>query len=235
MQEASPIIDDPATRLEGVRDRIDRAARAAGRRPEEVTLIAVSKTFPAETLRAAYVAGQRHFGESYVQEALSKMDALADLPDMVWHFIGPLQSNKTRPIAERFHWVHSVDRLRIADRLSAQRPSGLPPIQVCLQVNVSGEATKSGVPPEALPELADAVAALPRLTLRGLMTLPEPTDDTVLQRRRFAALSALLAAQSGPHPMMDTLSMGMSDDLESAIAEGATFVRVGRAIFGTRG
>lgn len=235
MQEASPIIDDPATRLEGVRDRIDRAARAAGRRPEEVTLIAVSKTFPAETLRAAYVAGQRHFGESYVQEALSKMDALADLPDMVWHFIGPLQSNKTRPIAERFHWVHSVDRLRIADRLSAQRPSGLPPIQVCLQVNVSGEATKSGVPPEALPELADAVAALPRLTLRGLMTLPEPTDDTVLQRRRFAALSALLAAQSGPHSMMDTLSMGMSDDLESAIAEGATFVRVGRAIFGTRG
>lgn len=235
MQQASSIIDEPTARLEGVRNRIARAALAAGRSPANVVLIAVSKTFPAETLRAAHAAGQRHFGESYAQEALAKMDALADLPDIVWHFIGPLQSNKTRPIAERFHWVHSVDRLRIADRLSAQRPAGLPPLQVCLQVNVSGEATKSGAEPGALPDLADAVAGLPNLSLRGLMTIPEPTDDASLARQRFAALRRLLESQALRHPGMDTLSMGMSDDLESAVAEGATFVRVGRAIFGSRG
>jgi len=235
MQQASSINDDPVARLEGVRDRIARAALAAGRSPNRVTLIAVSKTFPADTLRAAHAAGQRHFGESYVQEALAKMDALADLTDIVWHFIGPLQSNKTRPIAERFHWVHSVDRLKIADRLSAQRSAGLPALQVCLQVNVSGEATKSGAEPGALPDLADAIAALPNLSLRGLMTIPEPTDDPSVQRRRFAALRDLLEAQAARHPGMDTLSMGMSDDLESAVAEGATFVRVGRAIFGSRG
>lgn len=234
MQRASPIIDDPAVRLEGVRDRIARAALAVGRAPAEITLTAVSKTFPAETLRAAHAAGQRHFGESYVQEALAKMDALADLPDIVWHFIGPLQSNKTRPIAERFDWVHSVDRLKIADRLSAQRPAQLPPLQICLQVNMSGESTKSGANPDMVASLADAVARLPHLSLRGLMTIPEPTDDPSVQRRRFAGLRALLEAQASSHPGMDTLSMGMSDDLESAIAEGATFVRVGRAIFGSR-
>lgn len=235
MQRASPIIDDPAVRLEGVRDRIARAALAVVRAPADITLIAVSKTFPAETLRAAHAAGQRHFGESYVQEALAKMDALADLTDIVWHFIGPLQSNKTRPIAERFDWVHSVDRLKIAERLNAQRPADRPPLQVCLQVNVSGEATKSGADPDSVASLADAVAGLPNLSLRGLMTIPEPTEDASLARQRFAALRRLLEAQATRHPGMDTLSMGMSDDLESAIAEGATFVRVGRAIFGSRG
>lgn len=234
MQRASSIIDDPAARLEGVRDRIARAALAVGRAPSAVTLIAVSKTFPTEALRAAYAAGQRHFGESYAQEALAKMDALADLTDIVWHFIGPLQSNKTRPIAERFDWVHSVDRLKIAERLSAQRPADRAPLQACLQVNVSGEATKSGADPDALGHLADAVATLPNLSLRGLMTIPEPSDDPLLQRRRFASLRRLLEAQAPKHPGMDTLSMGMSDDLESAVAEGATFVRVGRAIFGSR-
>jgi len=209
------------------------AVRAAGRAPGSVTLIAVSKTFPADVIRAAHALGQRHFAENYLQEALGKIEALADL-DIVWHFIGPIQSNKTRPIAERFHWVHSVDRARIAQRLSDQRPPGLPPLQLCLQVNVSGEASKSGVEPGEVPELAATIRDLPGVSLRGLMTIPEPTDDPVLQRRRFATLRTLLPSGTSHGQALDTLSMGMSDDLEAAILEGSTMVRVGRAIFGER-
>lgn len=196
-------------------------------------LLAVSKTWPAESVREAAAAGQRAFGESYVQEAIDKLDALAGL-GLEWHFIGPLQSNKTRPVANAFAWVHSVDRLRIAQRLSEQRDVHLPPLQVCIQVNVSGEASKSGVAPDALPDLARAVAALPRLQLRGLMTIPEATSDVVLQRARFATLRQLKDGLVASGLPLDTLSMGMSDDLEAAIAEGATIVRVGTAIFGSR-
>lgn len=219
--------------LQAVKARIIRAAAQCGRDPAGITLLAVSKTFGPDVIRAAFACGQRAFGESYVQEALNKMAVLADLP-IEWHFIGPIQSNKTRPIAEHFAWVHSVDRERIARRLSDQRPNALPPLNVCLQVNVSGEASKSGVTPEELPALARAVAHLPRLRLRGLMTIPEPTDDVALQRRRFRLLRELketLVAEGLP---LDTLSMGMSGDLEAAILEGATIVRVGSAIFGER-
>lgn len=233
MRESSGIIEGLPARLQAVQDRIRAAARSAGRDPRDVQLIAVSKTFDAEVIRAAHAAGQRHFGESYLQEALAKMDALADL-DIVWHFIGPIQSNKTRPIAERFDWVHSVERERIAERLSAQRPAGLAPLQVCIQVNVSGESSKSGVPPQDAPEFARVIRALAGLELRGLMAIPEPTDDPSLQRRRFASLRALQDSLSTPDHPLDTLSMGMSDDLESAVAEGATLVRIGRAIFGER-
>ena len=223
--------------LQGVLDRIGVAARAAGRDPASVSLVAVSKTFPAARLREAFDAGQREFGENYLQEALPKIDALADLP-LVWHYIGPIQSNKTRAIAEGFAWVHSVDRLRIAERLSAQRPAHLPPLQVCLQVNISDETSKSGVAVGDTLALATAVAGLPGLRLRGLMAIPEPTDDPAQQRARFRHLRELRDAANAagglPAPL-DTLSMGMSDDLESAIAEGATLVRVGRAIFGARG
>jgi pyridoxal phosphate enzyme (YggS family) len=233
MTHAAPIMGGVPAALQRVHARIEAAALAAGRDPAAVQLVAVSKTFPAERLREAFAAGQRHFGESYLQEAIPKIAALADLP-IVWHFIGPIQSNKTRPIAEHFQWVHSVDRLKIAERLSAQRPVTLPPLQICLQVNVSGEASKSGVTPEALPDLAAATARLPHLRLRGLMTIPEPTPDPDLQRRRFRELRALRDALNGRGLALDTLSMGMSDDLESAIAEGATLVRIGRAIFGER-
>jgi pyridoxal phosphate enzyme (YggS family) len=226
-------MDTVEKRLQAVKFRIQEAARACGRDPREIVLVAVSKTFPPDVMRAAYAAGQRDFGESYAQEAIAKMEALADL-DLRWHFIGPLQSNKTRPVAERFDWVHSVDRSKVAERLSAQRPEGLPPLQVCVQVNVSGEATKSGVMPGEAKALAHEVAALPRLALRGLMTLPEPTEDTAVQRRRFAALAALLAELRDEGLAVDTLSMGMSDDLESAIACGSTLARVGTAIFGAR-
>ncbi|HMV64253.1 MAG TPA: YggS family pyridoxal phosphate-dependent enzyme [Rhodocyclaceae bacterium] len=219
--------------LQKVRDRISTAAQAVGRDPHGVTLLAVSKTWPAECVRAAAAAGQRAFGENYVQEGCAKVDALAD-PDLEWHFIGPLQSNKTRSVANRFVWVHSVDRLRIAERLSAQRDVHLPPLNVCLQVNVSGEASKSGVAPGEVADLAAAVAALPRLRLRGLMAIPEPTDDVALQRRRFASVRALRDELNAAGFGLDTLSMGMSADLEAAIAEGATLVRVGTAIFGAR-
>lgn len=229
--EARSIMGGLPERLQAVAGRIASAARAAGRGPGDIRLVAVSKTFPPERIRAAFDAGQRDFGENYVQEAVEKIDALAELP-ITWHFIGPIQSNKTRTIAERFHWVHSVDRLKIAERLSAQRPSGLPPLEICLQVNVSGEESKSGVPPGDVSALATAVAQLPNLRLRGLMAIPEPTDDVALQRSRFATLRQLRDATGLG---LDTLSMGMSDDLESAIAEGATIVRVGRAIFGDRG
>ena len=193
----------------------------------------MSKTFPAEAVRMAWEAGQQAFGESYVQEALDKIAALHDLP-LEWHFIGPLQSNKTRPIAEHFSWVHGIDRLKIAERLSAARPAALPDLQVCLQVNISGETSKSGIAPQALLPLAQAVMALPRLKLRGLMAIPEPSDDVALQRWRFAQLRELLEGLNSRGYALDTLSMGMSDDLEAAVAEGATIVRVGSAIFGTR-
>jgi pyridoxal phosphate enzyme (YggS family) len=219
--------------LQGVNSRIERSARAAGRDPRDIVLVAVTKTFGPDAVRAAHAAGQRHFGESYVQEALEKMPALADL-DLVWHFIGPIQSNKTRPIAESFAWVHSVDRLKIAERLSAQRPAHLPPLEVCIEVNVSGEATKSGVAPDALEALVAAVSRLPRLRLRGLMAVPEPSDDPALQRQPFEQLRELRDALNGRGFALDTLSMGMSDDFEAAIAAGSTMVRVGTAIFGPR-
>lgn len=219
--------------LQAIAGRIAAAARAAGRDPGSVRLVAVSKTFPPEALREAFQAGQRAFGENYAQEALAKMQALADLP-LEWHFIGPIQSNKTRPIAEHFDWVHSVDSLRVGQRLSAARPECLPALQVCIQVNIGDEASKRGVSPEELAGLAHAILALPRLQLRGLMTIPKPTSDPAEQRAQFAQLRKLREHLSQGGVDLDTLSMGMSDDLEAAIAEGATLVRVGRAIFGER-
>jgi len=210
--------------------RIRRAAEAVQRDSQGISLLAVSKTKPAAALREAYAAGQRDFGENYLQEALDKQRELADLP-LTWHFIGPIQSNKTKPIAEHFAWVHSVDRLKIAERLSAQRPAGLPPLNICLQVNVSGEDSKSGCAAAELPALAAAVAALPNLRLRGLMAIPEPSDDPAVQRAAFARLRTLGEELGLP---LDTLSMGMSHDLEAAIAEGATWVRIGTALFGAR-
>lgn len=221
-----------ADRLQHVLERIHAAELSAGRGEGAVALLAVSKTQPASVIREAATAGQTAFGENYLQEALAKQDALADLPELVWHFIGPIQSNKTRPIAERFEWVHTVDRLRIAERLSQQRPADKPPLNVCLQINVSGEATKSGVTLAALPELAAAVAQLPRLRLRGLMAIPAPATGLDRQRIPFRILREAMAALALPG--LDTLSMGMSDDLEAAILEGATLVRVGTAIFGPR-
>jgi pyridoxal phosphate enzyme (YggS family) len=226
-------MDTIEKRLQAVKSRIAAACAAAGRDPRDIVLVAVGKTFPAESLRAAHAAGQRDFGENQVQEALAKIEQLRDL-DLVWHFIGPVQSNKTRSVAERFHWVHSIDRLKIAERLSEQRPAALAPLQACVQVNVSGEASKSGVPPLEAPALVHAVAKLPRLRLRGLMTIPEPTTDSALARRRFETVRDLEAQLVRDGLPLDTLSMGMSDDLEAAIAAGATMVRVGSAIFGPR-
>ncbi|KEX93013.1 hypothetical protein HA62_16085 [Pseudomonas putida] len=219
-----------ADNIERVGSRIRAAALAAHRDENSVQLLAVSKTKPAQALREAYAAGLRDFGENYLQEALGKQAELTDLP-LIWHFIGPIQSNKTRAIAEHFAWVHSVDRLKIAQRLSEQRPADLPPLNICIQVNVSGEASKSGCTPEDLPALANAISALPRLKLRGLMTIPEPTEDRAAQDAAFAAVQSLQASLNLP---LDTLSMGMSHDLESAIAQGATWVRVGTALFGAR-
>ena len=220
--------------LQAVTARIGRAAHACARPAGSVTLLAVSKTWPAEMLREAAACGQRHFGENYVQEGLAKIERLTDL-DLVWHFIGPLQSNKTSAVARHFAWVHGIDRLKIAERLSAARgETGAAPLQVCLQVNVSGEETKSGVAPEEIPALARAIAALPHLCLRGLMAIPEPTDDPALLKRRFARLRQLLDTLQADGLTVDTLSMGMSDDFEVAIQEGATIVRVGSAIFGNR-
>jgi pyridoxal phosphate enzyme (YggS family) len=220
-------------RLSTVRDRVANACAAVRRPAESVGLVAVSKTFPATAVREAAAGGQRDFGENYLQEALEKLDATADLP-LIWHFIGPIQSNKTRPIAERFDWVHTVDREKIARRLSEQRPETRGPLNVCIEVNVSGEATKSGVAPAAVPALARVVAALPRLRLRGLMAIPEPTANMDLQRQCFATLRELNESLVREGLALDTLSMGMSADLEAAIAEGATMVRVGTAIFGER-
>ncbi len=219
-----------ANNIAKVATRIREAAQAAARNPDEVHLLAVSKTQPAEAIRQACQAGLHDFGENYLQEALGKQADLADLP-LTWHFIGPIQSNKTKSIAEHFDWVHSVDRLKIAQRLSDQRPESLPPLNICLQVNVSGEASKSGCEPQDVPELAQAIAALPRLRLRGLMAIPEPTDDPTEQRAAFARLRHL---QAELQMDLDTLSMGMSQDLEAAIAEGATWVRIGTALFGAR-
>lgn len=225
-----------AANLQAVKERIAAAALAAGRPPEDIGLLAVSKTWPAEAVLEAAAAGQRAFGENYVQEGVDKVAAVAaaGATQLEWHFIGPLQSNKTRPVAAAFQWVHSIDRLKIAQRLSEQRDAHLPPLNVCIQVNVSGEASKSGVAPAAAPELALAVAALPRLRLRGLMAIPEPTEDLVLLRARFAALRGIFEALRGEGLELDTLSMGMSHDFEVAIAEGANLVRVGTAIFGAR-
>jgi hypothetical protein len=226
-------MDTIEKRLQAAKSRIAAACAAAGRDPRDIVLVAVGKTFPADDLRAAHTAGQRDFGENQVQEALAKIERLRDL-GLVWHFIGPIQSNKTRAVAERFDWVHSIDRLKIAERLSEQRPAALAPLQACVQVNVSGEASKSGVPPVDAPALAHAVARLPRLRLRGLMTIPEPTTDSALARRRFETVRDLEAQLVRDGLPLDTLSMGMSDDLEAAIAAGATMVRVGSAIFGPR-
>lgn len=221
--------------LQQVHRRIEAACAAARRPVQSVTLLAVSKTMPAAAVRGAHAAGQRAFGENYVQEAVEKINALADLRSQVeWHLIGPLQSNKTRVVAEQFDWVHTVDRFKVAERLSRQRPEGLPPLQVCLQVNVSGEASKSGVAPADLPALAQAVAALPRLRLRGLMSIPEPAEGEAAQRLPHRTLHALWQALRERGLALDTLSMGMSADLEAAVAEGATLVRVGTAIFGER-
>jgi hypothetical protein len=223
--------------LQEVKRRIAAAAAAAGRNAQSVTLLAVSKTFGADAVRAAHAAGQREFGENYVQESLAKIEALAELrTQLVWHLIGPLQSNKTRVVAEAFDWVHSVDRLKIAERLAEQRPAWLPPLQLCLQVNVSGEDSKSGVAPAELAALAQAVAALPpeRVVLRGLMAIPEPAGDFAAQRAPHRRLHEMLSALNAGGLRLDTLSMGMSADLEAAVAEGATVVRVGTAIFGQR-
>jgi hypothetical protein len=219
--------------LQAVKARIASACAAAGRDPAGVQLVAVSKTWPDAAVREAAAAGQADFGENYLQEALDKIVALSPLA-LTWHFIGPLQSNKTRPVAEHFDWVHSVDREKIAERLSAQRPPGLPALNVCIQVNISGEASKSGIEPAALGALAHAVARMPRLKLRGLMSVPEPTGDQALSRRRFASLRGLLNDLRRDGLALDTLSMGMTADLEAAVAEGATMVRVGTAIFGAR-
>ena len=222
-----------STNLQAVRARIAAAAQLAGRAVEDIRLLAVSKTFPPERIREAALAGQIAFGENYLQESLGKIAALADL-GLEWHFIGPLQSNKTRPVAEHFSWVHGIERLKIAERLSAARGAARRPLQVCIQVNVSGEASKSGVSPGETAALAHAVAGLPNLRLRGLMAIPEPTDDMPLARQRFAMLRELREVLNKAGMALDTLSMGMSHDLEAAILEGATIVRVGTAIFGER-
>ena len=223
--------------LQEVKRRIAIACAEAGRDAKGVTLLAVSKTFGAEAVREAHAGGQREFGENYVQEGLAKIEALADLrAGLEWHLIGPLQSNKTRPVAEAFDWVHSVDRLKIAERLAAQRPASMPPLQICLQVNISGEASKSGLAPGEVAAVAQAVASLDprRLVLRGLMAIPEPAGDVAAQREPHRALRELLASVNSQGLALDTLSIGMSADLEAAILEGATLVRVGSAIFGSR-
>jgi len=220
-------------RIAAVRSRIRKAAERSGRDVDSVTLLAVSKTHPAELIRTATADGIEHFGESYVKEALPKIETLRGL-ELTWHFIGALQANKTRPVAENFAWVHGLDRLRVAERLSEQRPAHSPPLNVCLQVNIGGEGTKGGVAPAELPELAAAVAALPGLKLRGLMCLPPPEEEESRQRRWFEETARLLATLRVPGTTLDTLSMGMSADLEAAIAAGATIVRIGTAIFGPR-
>jgi pyridoxal phosphate enzyme (YggS family) len=222
-----------AARLHGVRTRLTAAAAAASRDPAGITLVAVSKTQPAEAVATLARLGQRDFGENYLQEALPKIGALADLP-LIWHFIGQLQSNKTRPVAENFDWVHTVDRVKLAERLAAQRPSHAAPLQVCVQVRLDDEPGKGGVSVAELPSVLAAVAASPRLQLRGLMAIPPAEHSPTAQRHWFAQLARLLATSRVVHPSMDTLSMGMSGDLESAIAEGSTLVRLGTALFGER-
>ena len=222
-----------SAKLQAVIARIDEAARKFGRSPDEIELLAVSKTWPASAVREAAAAGQRAFGENYVQEGVDKAAELAAL-GLQWHFIGPLQSNKTRAVAQTFDWVHAVDRFKIAQRLSEQRPATSPPLQLCLQVNISGEASKSGVAVDEIGLLARQVAQLPRLQLRGLMAIPAPSDDFLQQRQAFARLREVFEQLKSDGLPLDTLSIGMSHDLEAAIAEGATIVRVGSAIFGER-
>ena len=221
-------------RLKHVLGRIDAAAAACGRRADEISLLAVSKTKPASDILAAYRAGQRAFGENYLQDALPKIQALLNT-DIEWHFIGRIQSNKTAEISRYFQWVHGLDRLKHAERLSRQRPDQSPPLQVCIQVNLSGEASKGGVEPRDLFALATAVARMPRLRLRGLMTMPDPDASPTIQRETFAALRRLLDELRSQGLELDTLSMGMSTDMEAAIAEGSTIVRIGTDIFGRRG
>jgi pyridoxal phosphate enzyme (YggS family) len=223
-----------AANLQAVMRRIERAARDAGRAPESVRLVAVSKTWGAERVAEAFSCGQHAFGENHVQEAVEKIRELSRLAGIEWHFVGPIQSNKTRLIAEHFQWVHSLEREKIAMRLNEARPAHLGPLDVCIQVNVSGEASKSGVEPGLEAGLARLIAGLPRLRLRGLMAIPEPTADMPLQRRRFALLREAKERLVAAGYALDTLSMGMSDDFEAAILEGATLVRVGTAIFGRR-
>jgi PLP dependent protein len=224
-----------ADKLQQVRARIAQACASSSRPVQSVTLLVVTKTYGPEAVREAFDAGERRFGENYVQEGVDKIAALAELrPSIEWHLIGPLQSNKTRVVAEHFDWVHSVDRLKIAQRLSEQRPAHLPPLQVCLQVNISGEASKSGLMPDEVAAVAHAVAKLPRLLLRGLMAIPEPAEDLAAQRAPHRRLRELLQALWAEGLALDTLSIGMSADLEAAIAEGATLVRIGSAIFGER-
>ena len=225
-----------ADKLQQVRARIAQACASASRPVQSVTLLVVSKTYGPEAVREAFEAGERRFGENYVQEGVDKIAALADLRSSdEWHLIGPLQSNKTRVVAAQFDWVHSVDRLKIAQRLSEQRPAHLPPLQVCLQVNISGEASKSGLLPHEVAEAARAIAVLPRLQLRGLMAIPEPAGSFDEHRRPHRAQCELMRSLQTEGLALDTLSMGMSADLEAAIAEGATVVRIGSAIFGQRG
>lgn len=221
-----------ADNLQAVRQRLHAAEMAAGRTPGSVTLLAVSKTKPLSDVLLAAGAGQREFGENYVQEGVDKL--VAAPKELEWHFIGPLQSNKTRPVAEHFDWVHSIERLKIGQRLSAQRPATLPALQVCLQVNVSGEASKSGCHPDETLDLCRQIAGLPNLRLRGLMAIPEPADDPLAQRRPFQQLRELYEYVRAAGIPLDTLSMGMTHDLEAAVAEGATIVRIGTAIFGER-
>ncbi|QLG86950.1 YggS family pyridoxal phosphate-dependent enzyme [Chitinibacter bivalviorum] len=219
---------------QGVQGRIDAACTACGRNSTEVALLAVSKTFPALAVRELYIHGQRCFGENYAQELAQKCIDLADCSDIEWHFIGPLQSNKTRIVAESAHWVHTIDRFKIAERLNNQRPAHLPALNVCIQVNVSGEASKSGIHPDQLLELATAIRQLPHLQLRGLMCIPEATSDEDTLAKQFQSLKYCQAALQDQGFKLDTLSMGMSADLELAIASGTTLVRVGSAIFGAR-
>lgn len=227
--------------LTAVTEQIAMAARMAGRSPADIKLLAVSKTFPPEDVRTAYNWGQRAFGENYVQEGIQKVLALSDLrPNIEWHFIGPIQSNKSRDVAENFDWVHSIDRLKIAQRLNDQRPSNLPPLNVCIQVNISGEASKSGVQETELVDLGLAICSMPQLKLRGLMSIPEPTDNEQEQKKAHQNLFTMLKhlkqqlSQQTSSAQLDTLSMGMSSDMNSAIAEGSTMVRIGTAIFGKR-
>jgi PLP dependent protein len=227
-------MDTIAANLQAVHTRIAAACQQYGRSVAGVTLLAVSKTFGPEAVRAAHAAGQRAFGENYVQEGVDKIAALRDLQGLVWHMVGPLQSNKTRAVAEHFDWVHSIDRLKIAQRLSAQRPAHLPPLQVCIQVNIDGGAAKSGVAPAEALALAGAVAPLPRLVLRGIMVIPEPATNFAASCAAFALAKELFDLVCAAHPALDTLSMGMSADLDAAIASGSTMVRVGTAIFGAR-
>ena len=227
------IMTNISNQLAAVHARIQAACRAAGRPPESVVLLAVSKTFGADAVQAAFEAGQTDFGENYIQEAVEKITALRHLP-LVWHCIGPIQSNKTRLVAEHFDWVHTVDRLKIAQRLSEQRPVGLPPLQVCIQVNVDGGPTKSGVNPDDALALAQALAGLPHLRLRGIMCIPEPAPDYAAACQVFKKATALFDGLTAQGLQLDTLSMGMSADLEAAVASGSTLVRVGSAIFGAR-